>query len=89
LLSILSSVGFSISSEFNCEISDRNTFDFDIQNRAFFAQSDRYDYYQREASAVSGNSAGSGGNAVVRTNDCLEGMFIHSLAEIPLSLLAI
>jgi hypothetical protein len=44
-----SSVGFSPTSEENCELSDKNSYDLDIDNPAHYEQSERFDHYQREA----------------------------------------
>ena len=35
--------------EENCELSDQNSHDLDIENPSFYDNSERYDYYQREA----------------------------------------
>ena len=35
--------------EENCELSDQNSQDLDIENPSFYDNSERYDYYQREA----------------------------------------
>ena len=43
-----SSVGFSPTTEANCELSDKNTDDKDIQNPSFYDNSERYDFYERE-----------------------------------------
>jgi hypothetical protein len=42
-------VGFSPTSEENCELSDKNSYDLDIDNPAHYEQSERFDHYQREA----------------------------------------
>ena len=72
----LSGIGYSISSavDLNCELSDRSSLsDLDLQNRGFFAVSDRYDFYQREI----GGGAVIGGNSVLRrSEDCLEGICV-------------
>ena len=36
--------------EENCELSDQNSHDLDIENPSYYDQSERHDYYQREAS---------------------------------------
>ncbi len=46
---VSSSVGFSPTSEENCELSDKNSYDLDIDNPAHYEQSERFDHYQREA----------------------------------------
>ena len=46
---ILSSVGFSPTIEENCELSDKNSHDLDIDNPSYYDNSERYDFYQREA----------------------------------------
>ncbi|XP_023344820.1 uncharacterized protein LOC111714044 isoform X7 [Eurytemora carolleeae] len=43
------SVGFSPTTEENCELSEKNSYDYDIDNPVAFEQSERFDYYQREA----------------------------------------
>ncbi|XP_023344815.1 uncharacterized protein LOC111714044 isoform X2 [Eurytemora carolleeae] len=42
-------VGFSPTTEENCELSEKNSYDYDIDNPVAFEQSERFDYYQREA----------------------------------------
>ena len=49
-----SSVGFTPTTEENCELSDKNSHDLDIDNPSFYDNSERYDFYQREASGVEG-----------------------------------
>ena len=44
-----SSVGFSPTVEENCELSDQNSHDLDIENPSYYDNSERYDFYQREA----------------------------------------
>ena len=59
-----SSVGFSPTNEENCELSDKNTYDLDIDNPAHYEQSERFDHYQREA------------RAAAATDNCIDGNFI-------------
>merc|ERR1740128_442969 len=42
-------VGFSPTSEQNCELSDQNSYDLDLDKPAFYSQSDRFDFYERTA----------------------------------------
>ena len=53
-----SSVGFSPAVEENCELSDRNSHDLDIENPSYYDQSERHDFYQREAGGVVSGGAG-------------------------------
>ena len=52
--SFQSSVGFTPTTEENCELSDKNSHDLDINNPSNYDNSERYDFYQREASATEG-----------------------------------
>jgi len=45
------SVGFSPTSEENCELSDKNSHELDIDNPSFYDNSERHDFYQREPGA--------------------------------------
>ena len=47
-----SSVGFSPTTEENCELSDQNSHDLDINNPSYYDNSERYDFYQREAAIL-------------------------------------
>ena len=57
-------MGFSPTNEENCELSDKNTYDLDIDNPAHYEQSERFDHYQREA------------RAAAATDNCIDGNFI-------------
>jgi len=46
------SVGFSPTTEENCELSDQNSHDLDIDNPSYYDNSERYDFYQREAAML-------------------------------------
>merc|ERR1719483_181370 len=45
-------VGFSPTTEENCELSDQNSHDLDINNPSYYDNSERYDFYQREAAIL-------------------------------------
>jgi hypothetical protein len=60
-----SSVGFSPTSEENCELSDKNTYDLDIDNPAHYEQSERFDHYQREARTGDGSDNCIDGESIV------------------------
>ena len=49
MFTLQSSVGFSPTTEENCELSDKNSYDLDIDNPSYYDNSERYDFYQREA----------------------------------------
>ena len=61
------SVGFSPTSEENCELSDKNSYDLDIDNPSFYDNSERHDFYQRESRALDYLDSGTGAGA------CLDG----------------
>ena len=48
LQSLQSSVGFTPTTEENCELSDKNSHDLDIENPSYYDNSERHDFYQRE-----------------------------------------
>ena len=41
-------MGFSPTAEENCELSDKNSHDLDIENPSYYDNSERHDFYQRE-----------------------------------------
>ena len=61
-----SSVGFSPTAEENCELSDRNSHDLDIDNPSFYDNSERHDFYQRESRELAAAGACVDGESVRR-----------------------
>merc|ERR1719237_1426013 len=57
------SVGFSPTSEENCELSDKNSHDLDIDNPSFYDNSERHDFYQRESRDLDYLDSGAGAGA--------------------------
>ena len=68
-LNLKSSVGFSPTSEENCELSDKNSHELDIDNPSFYDNSERHDFYQREPGADPTRDA--------RGLPCLDGEWLH------------
>ena len=64
---VSSSVGFSPTSEENCELSDKNSHDLDIDNPSYYDNSERHDFYQRESRDLDYLDSGAG------AGPCLDG----------------
>jgi hypothetical protein len=75
-------VGFSPTTEENCELSDKNTYDLDIDNPAHYEQSERFDHYQREAraAAVTDNCIDGKSTTVLALNKFCE-FYVYSICD--------
>ena len=52
--------------EENCELSDQNSHDLDIENPSFYDNSERHDFYQRELRELVASGACVDGESVRR-----------------------